>query len=363
MKNYFLIFSLIASITLSAQKVKTDMTPMTCVFMPKIIVPSDNLTYSCVAIEHQANEQYRTTQMNEGTNWNTATLNLIAGLKNVGAAQNPAIAVTIRTEPYSIASKSQMQSTLPNGNATAGAQFSYALKAHYVLNAIVVQQGDTVLRISRDQGAVTDLNFPNNVKPTGSPANFATAAALDAEYRNNNHDIMVVTRKKCNLEFIAFLSDTLNAMFGYPSAKLYFEIATAKSKSFQYNDLDSAKDYMMQAMDTVTAHAKKNDHSNWSIESSRVLVRKAVSIWEKALTEESVDKKARIHPELAGYIRLNLALAYMMLDDYAKADELYSKCFVDPELGNGSQRNIDFIRKKYLPVFKARYEIHKGRLQ
>lgn len=338
------------------------MVPMWITFMPKIVLPADSLTFSCVTLEHTANEKYRTTANGEGTNWNMATNHLIAGFKNVGAAEHPGIAVTIRTEPYSIAQKSIMQTSNPGANGVQVNAYSYDLKAYYVLNAVVVYNGDTMLRISRNQGAFTTMNFPNTDKPMASPMSFASSGSLDAEYSKNNHDIMVVTRKKCNEDFITFLTDTLNAMFGYPSAKLYFEIATAKSKSFQYDDLDSAKDYITRAMDSVTAHCRANDHRNWSFESSRALVSKAIAIWEKALIEESDDKKARIHPELAAYIRINLALGYMMLDKYPKAEELYSKCSVDPGLGNGSRRNVLFIQQNYLPVFKVRYSIHKFRL-
>lgn len=81
-----------------------------------------------------------------------------------------------------------------------------------------------------------------------------------------------------------------------------------------------------------------------------------------SLTICSLAVHARIHPELAGYIRLNLALGYMILDNYAKAEELSAKCASDPELGNGTKRNILFIQQNYLPVFRARYEMHKSRL-
>lgn len=362
MKRLTLLSLTICSLAVHAQKVKTDMVPMWITFMPKKMLPADNLTFSCVTIEHSANEKYRTTGNGEGINWNAATDHLIAGFKNVGAAQNPAIAVTIRTEPYSIAQKSVMTTTNPGPNGTQVNACSYDLKAQYILNAVVVSNGDTIMKITRNQGALTTMNYPNTVKPMGSPMSFPSSAALEAEYSKRNHDIMVVTRKKCNEDFITFLSDTLNAAFGYPAAKVFFEIATAKSKSFQYDDLDSAKDYITRAMDSVTAHCRANDTRNWTFESSRSLVLKAITIWEKALLEESTDKKARIHPELAGYIRLNLALAYMMLDDYTKAEQLYAKCAVDPELSNGTKRNVLFIQQNYLPVFKARYEIHKSRL-
>ena len=365
MKKTLIIAAGMISFMLPAQKVKTDMVPMWVTYLPKVVISTDSLTFSCVTIESMDNEKYRSTSNGEGTNWNSSTSRLIAGYKNVGAAQHPTLAVTITTEPYSIAGKNLQQvntATGPNGSMVTSC--SYDLKANYVFHVYVVQKGDTVMRITRNQGAATTMNFPNSVKPMSTTAmSFSSSGALDAEFSKNNHDIMVVSKKKCNDEFIRFLSDTINAMFGYGSDKLFFEIATAKSKSFQYDDLDSAKDYITRAMDSVTAHTRANQTHNWSFESSRVLVQKAVLIWEKALTEESTDKKARIHPELAGYIRLNLALAYMMLDNYAKSEELYARCKADPELSNGTLRNIDFIQKRYLPVFRSRYEIHKERLK
>lgn len=357
MKKYIIAITAFVALNLHAQKVKTDMVSMWCTFMPKTILPQDNLTFSCVTIASPANDPYKSTSTMESSGWNSNMVKLITGFRNVGAAQNPAVAITIRTEPFSITQTKLVQGTAPTVN------FSYDMYAQYVLKAVaVLSNGDTVLSIVRNQGALTQMNFPYSVKTNATPATFATQAQLDGDYRKNKNDVWTMAKAKCDKEFITFLTDTLNVMFGYPSDKLFFEIATAKSKSFQYNDLDSAKMFIEQAMDSVTAHTRANDTRNWSFESSRVLVHKAIIIWEKALTEESADKKARIHPELAGYIRLNLALAYMMLDDYAKADELYAKCYADKELGNGTQRNIDYIRKKYLPVFKARYEIHKPRL-
>ncbi len=362
MKNVLFALSTVFTIAASAQKVKTDMSLMMCTYLPKYVVPAEQQTYSCVTVECEANKQQFSANEQE-TNWSTATSKVITGFKHVGAGQNPTIAVTIRTEPYAIASKTVSMGQTQGANGAAVISYSYELKAKYLLRAIVVKNGDTVADILRNQGEFTQMNFPNTVKPKASPTAFISAAALEADFNKNNRDLLVVTRKKCNEEYVAFLTDTLNALFGYPGSRMYFELATAKSKSFQYNDLDSAMDYMKAAMDSVTEHTKKDKNHNWSFASSRNLVQKAVVIWEKALTEESTDKKARIHPELAGYIRLNLALGYMMLDNYAKSAELYNKCYNDPELSNGTKKNIDFILKTMYPRFKAGYEVHKSRLE
>ncbi len=364
MKKLFLITFSILTIPTFAQKVKTDNQAIWCTVFPKIILPDENPSFSFVIIENTTNAKLQQTTNYDGMNWNYETETLISGFKKTAPSGKRSIAITFRTEEFVFSNKtvSQMQSSSPT-NGAMEMTYSYDLKANYILTACAVtEKGDTILKLSRNQGQLSSMNYPSSVKPVLAGERFTTSGQLDAAYNKNMNDIKILARKICSTDFLKFFKDSLNSMVGYPAQKLFFEIATAKSKSFSYSDLDSAQLYMEQAMDSVTSHCRKNKNDNWTFESSYLLVKKSIPIWEKALTEESKEKGARVNSELAAYIRQNLAYGYLMIDDYDKSKSMFSKCITDEELSKSAQRNCTFFMKTYFPKFQERFNIHITRL-
>jgi hypothetical protein len=364
MKKFIIISLAVYSTSVFAQKVKTDNIPVFCTILPKTTLPGDHLTYSCVVLENPLNTQQKTTSMGVTMDWNFETANLISGFSEIAPSVKRSIAITIRTEEFGFQKTVSQQQTT---NATTGANeinYTYDIKPHYEINACaVLDNGDTVMKVTCNEGPGLSLNYPYNIQPTGAMEIFKTSGQLESNFNSKLNDIKILARKQCSLDFLQYLKDTLNSMVGYPSEKLFFEIASAKSKSFSYADLDSAMDFMKQAMDSVSTHCKKNIYNNWSFNSSYSLVRKSVSIWEKALTEESKEKNSRVTPELAAYIRQNLAYGYLMLDEYDKSAAMFTKCETDEELSKSAKRNCSFFMATFFPKFKERFKIHEQDLK
>lgn len=361
MKNKLIatFFSLAIATSVFAQKVKTDMESIWCEALPKNPLPADKQTFSCVTKEDPANANFnRTSDGMYGTNWNGMTSKLITGLKNVPAGTNPGVAVTIITEPFYITGKTTQQGApvLVNGNSVAS--YQYNIKTNYKFRAVAVDyKGDTVLDIRHS--LVPQILYPQDANIPGGTTTFTSPAAVENEYRKKEKDINVMVKMKAGEAITKFISDTLNPMYGYVAVQMFFPLSYAKGKSHNYSDLDSALDFMKIAMDSVTKRTRKDAHVNWNFESAQKNVASAVAIWESALKQESQEKDARIHPELAANLRLNLAMGYMMLNNFDKSSEYFNMCINDPNLGKGEKRNAEHLNNNFLPIFKARQPASK----
>jgi hypothetical protein len=359
MKKIITLFSIAIATSLCAQKVKTDMESMWCEALPKNPLPADKQTFSCVTKDDPANAKMdRTSDGMQSSNLGGMTTKLITGLKNVAAGTNPGVAVTIITEPFYVTGKTVQQGApvLVNGNSVPS--YYYSIATSYKFRAIAVNyKGDTVLDIR--QGLVPQINYPQDVSILGGPTSFTSKVAVENEYRKSEKDLNVLVKKKAGEAIVKYLSDTLNPMFGYTAIQMFFPLSYAKGKSHNYSDLDSALDFMKTAMDSVTKRTRKDSHVNWNFESAQKNVSSAVAIWERALKQESAEKDARIHAELAACLRLNLAMGYMMLNDYAKSETLFNQCINDPNLGKAEKRNAEHLNKNFLPLFSARHSSAK----
>src|SRR5665213_703170 len=225
-KNLLLAFCFISIFTL-AQKIKTDNLPIWCTVLPKIILPDTNFTFSCVVLENPQNAKFQSTTMYQGLNWEYETAQLIDGFKKVAPTVRRSVAITIRTEEFNITSKTS--SPQQSVNATTGAaetNYTFDLKANYILRVVAVSaKGDTILKISRNQGQISSMNYPYSIQPTGMVEKFVSSGQAEAGFNKNLNDINILARKICSIDFLKFLKDTLNSMVGFPSAKLFFEIA------------------------------------------------------------------------------------------------------------------------------------------
>ncbi len=355
MKKIFLITTLtmIIAVPMLAQKVKTDNESMWCEALPKTPLPVGKQTFSYVLLDHPSNVSYKRGGTGVPTVSAITPFTLISGLKQVAAGASPGVAVTIITEPFFINGKIPTQGApaLVNGNSVP--TYYYEIKTSYQFRAVAVDfKGDTTLDIR--QTVAPQIQYPQHVNMPGAPTSFMSKPALENEYNRNQADLDAQVKIKSTEAILKIIADSLNPKYGYVAMQMFFPISYAKGKSHNYSDLDSARDFLKVAMDSVTKRTRKDAHVNWQFASSQKLVGDAIHIWEKALKQESADKDARIHPELAACIRLNLAMAYMMLDEYEKSEALFNQCIHDPQLGKTEKNNAIHLKTNFLPIFKAR---------
>lgn len=329
-----------------------------CEALPKTPLPADKQTYSYVLKDHPSNAVYNTNSMGMPILNNYSPSKLIAGLKQVPAGANPGVAVTVIAEPFNIISKTATQGTptLVNGNSVP--TYYYDIKASYRFRTIAVDyNGDTTLDFTQTISPQT--NYPQQVYIPGGPTTFTSKLALENEYNRHAADLNAQVKVVASDAMLKAIADSLNPRYGYVAIQMFFPISYAKSKSHNYSDLDSAREFLKVAMDSVTKRTRADAHVNWQFAASQKLVGDAVAIWEKALLQESAEKDARIHPELAACIRLNLAMAYMMLDEYEKSEALFVRCISDPQLGKSEKNNAEHLKTNFLPTLKSRYKVGK----
>lgn len=111
---------------------------------------------------------------------------------------------------------------------------------------------------------------------------------------------------RCN----QWIADSLTGRF----VKEKFYVYTIKPKKYNYQDMDSALNYFMQAIAQYNDKGLNNEVEN--------LLNKSITIWKNAVAEyDPSNKDARINEKNVGEIYTNLANAHIWLTKYDKAKE------------------------------------------
>lgn len=115
------------------------------------------------------------------------------------------------------------------------------------------------------------------------------------------------------------INNIINDKCGFPSKQYATEIYTVKKhKGQNYNDLIDAYTKAKSGYDLIYKDISKSE--------AKSKLKQACSIWEKALQESDMnDSKARINDKVTALIYVNLAEAYMWMDDWSTADNYIQK--------------------------------------
>jgi len=362
MRNIFITLFILINLVLVAQKTKVSSEGIRVTYMPIRQLPPEKQTFTYSVKDDPINAKYQTSTL-EGRTWDSHTFGIITGWKRVKSTENPTLHVKIKSDPCQIKEKLVGTEVRLADNGTNKTLFYYTLKADYQLSTVVVDdKGDTVFSNTRNQGQLSGLYFPNNIRTRSTPLEFLSAHALESNLNKTYDDIMVMVRQKVIEDYVKFIRDTLTSLYGNKEEKIFFFIGYVKSKGTTYDDLDSAKQYLIVSMDSATANTKNDRRCNWSSDGVKLNAAKAIRLWEKALQEENNDPKARINLEIAGMIRVNLGYAYMLMDEYDKANEYFEKGLATPGLDNVMVKQARYAQQSYLPNFKRRYFANRSRL-
>lgn len=133
---------------------------------------------------------------------------------------------------------------------------------------------------------------------------------------------------------IHIINSDINERYAYPikntSAKIYY----AKSRKFDYPDLNKAYDLAQLGYRNLLQHP----------EEAKIKLKKAVDKWKLVLKNAKYhDKKARIHKKLAFGIHLNIAEALIWLDKFDQAEK-YLIELRGKRISNKEVRQIEQLR-------------------
>ncbi len=152
---------------------------------------------------------------------------------------------------------------------------------------------------------------------------------------------------------VSNLKNTLEDLYSYGKNTKYTEfVAVKKFKKFEYPDLDLALEKVKTAIDNIAeTDIVFNDKFTANME-------EAIAIWEKALEESDLEsKKTRINEKVTEAIYNNLALTYVLMSDFAKADEVIA--IGEEKLG---KRAIDNYIETFLEDRRVRFAANEGRI-
>ena len=140
-----------------------------------------------------------------------------------------------------------------------------------------------------------------------------------------------------------------------------FKWYSAKSKKFDYAELDSAVLYMDNVLGAISKNAKEKTRKNWHQDDLKAIVSKAIKIWEKALKENTPKaENQRITDELVIGIKQNLMYAYFLMDNYTLAKQFGQEIVGNDFFGRLEKFAITQFLNETLPKQEIIYNKYKG---
>jgi hypothetical protein len=149
----------------------------------------------------------------------------------------------------------------------------------------------------------------NNYSVEKTPESDQPAQMDATSYLKNLEERVVVDNLK-------FINNMLNEKYGFSKAQRNTILYSAESKKENYDDLKSAYDNALAAYNSLI------DDKGASL----AKLKTSIDTWLKEASEANMnDKKARIDGEVGAMVELNLAEAFMWMDDYDDAQAHLAK--------------------------------------
>lgn len=167
---------------------------------------------------------------------------------------------------------------------------------HYLLNCSF----PTKLRLNID-GQYIEQDLPAFFQTKYYGTNSTHERAFNDEYERDGSFRRTMYREKLS-DRIKEINTLLSSQYGYAVHPEHFSVGYVKDKTGEYADLARA---MTLIRELLLAADAKEDYLDGTFTAKSA---EAASILEKALSESSSDKKARINPKVTAMIHYNLAL-------------------------------------------------------
>ena len=263
------------------------------------------------------------------------TASVIAGIKIEGMTQNASSSTKI-TLTFEGFEKGMVKMEL-KGTAPA-LKYEYSLAYRHPVSIKVEVPGKGIIinqRIPETEGFLTWRS-----------KEFKTKAELELWWLDNEAITWEERQKQVVFDLMQTLNAYLTTNFGYPVITRRVEVYSAKAKDVDYSDIQKAYSTMESGL-LLLAYPDK-------IAEAQKKFNEAIGIYNNALKESDLNnKKARIDKWVTASIYVNMAEAYIWLNDYANA-EIFANKIINVGI-NKYERDaralIEFIRNQ-----RTRYE-------
>lgn len=218
--------------------------------------------------------------------------------------------------------------------------------------AVVSKHPMTLKVISADKGIVFDGYFEATTKPSkNETGSFKTAGELNKYWYENQNSFLGNIDESLTKGNLNMISKFLDDNYGLKEVKVSEEIYTVNSKKVDYSDYKNA---YSQILDAFSAYNQISSRKK-----GMEMLRSVADIYEKALTESNPDdKKARINADVTAATRMNLAVIYIYLHEFDKAESHLNKIKV-LDIGKYNRRSepikskLNDLRTRYDACFGA----------
>lgn len=351
---------LLVPLGLFAQKIKSDAIRFSYEILPIQPLPLNQTTFAWKTAE--APDEVNNGMPASVYVYNNKFYSYLGGFKEIKDRDAADILISFNFGAFSVVDKKVIRSEGQDATMKPISIFSYEFKVSLPTEITVTTKTGGKLKSWSIPGAHTSVvNFPAELLSLNSTG-YPDAGQLESAYLANRIPFQKSAKESVINKYIYITKDSLNRLYGYNREKYASKFYSAKSKKFDYADLDSALIFINAAFDSLSINYKKENHMNWHTLPIKTVAGKAVHIWERNLKQAENNADARIHPELKERILYNLVWGYILLDEYAKAKDVYAKIYEGKDLNMlekiGKQ---DF--EKMMQSFELQYIANKEQLK
>jgi hypothetical protein len=188
----------------------------------------------------------------------------------------------------------------------------------YKCEGVVKQPLMVIIKTPSGETIMSEIFSSSNNSYTYTTDAFNTESEARNYYDKNKSTIEGSWSEKALVENLKKLNNQLNNDFAFRKIKYETDVWVAEGKKFDYTDMNKAFETIMMAYNQLDDNTDKTALKEKAME--------AIKAWETIYAEADLkDKKARINREIAGAILLNIAEAYMWIDEFSKAEETLTK--------------------------------------
>ena len=182
---------------------------------------------------------------------------------------------------------------------------------------------------------------------------FSSSSARNRWWNDNYKSVQSKLRAELLSSNVRNMKSTVIKLFSYRKTVLYSKFFTVKKfKKYEYADVDAAWEKAKSAIDNIDeGDIVFNDEFNKTM-------MEAITMWQKVLDESDLDnKKARINKKVTEAIYNNIFLAYSMMSEFEKAEEI--KAIAEGRIG---KKAIDNTYENWLNGRKQRFAANEGNI-
>ena len=164
-----------------------------------------------------------------------------------------------------------------------------------------------------------DELFPSTINySTFNSKDFYNQAELEGYWYAQKNNEITAAQEKVAKDNLKAINDYLNDNHGFIPKSRTVQVIYPSAKKVNYDDLKDAATNAKSGYGIITNPATAQQGEEY--------LRKAIATWETALKESNLtSKKARINENVTESILLNLAEAYIWLNDFIKSQEYLNK--------------------------------------